>query len=99
MLSKNEEAVLVAALQGATRPARQWCAADAGYRDCSCPSAEQETWFTYSAGQPLFAQVLPNTSVEARPNGKPPGPGHGYGVHFPWPGPGVLPSAPPHLER
>ena len=41
----------------------------------------------------------PNPSVEARPNGKPPGPVHRYGVHFLWPGPGVLPSAPPHLQR
>jgi len=41
----------------------------------------------------------PNPSVEARPNGKPPGPGHRYAVHFLWPGPGVLPSAPPHLQR
>jgi len=41
----------------------------------------------------------PNPSVEARPNGKPPGPGQRYGVHFHWPGPGVLPSAPPHLQR
>jgi len=41
----------------------------------------------------------PNPSVEARPNGKPPSPGHRYGVHFLWPGLGVLPLAPPHLER
>ena len=41
----------------------------------------------------------PNPSVEARPNGKPPGPGQWYAVHFHRPGPGVLPSAPPHLKR
>ena len=38
-------------------------------------------------------------SVEARPNGGPPGPGRRYAVHFRQPGPGVPPSAPPHLER
>jgi len=41
----------------------------------------------------------PNTSVEARPNGGPPGPGWRYAVHFRHPGPGVPPLAPPHLER
>ena len=45
------------------------------------------------------ASRWPNPSVEARPNGKPPGPGHRYAVHYLWPGPGVLPSAPPHLQR
>jgi len=41
----------------------------------------------------------PNPSVEARPNGGPPGPGRRYAVHFRRPGPGVPPSAPPHLQR
>jgi hypothetical protein len=39
-----------------------------------------------------------NPSVEARPNGKPPGPRGSPGYH-PSRGPGALPSAPPHLER
>ena len=39
-----------------------------------------------------------NPSVEARPNGKPPGPPTGH-AHFPSGGPGGLPSVPPHLER
>ena len=36
----------------------------------------------------------PNPSVEARPNGGPPGPVWRYAVHFRQPGPGVLPSSP-----
>ena len=40
----------------------------------------------------------PNPSVEARPNGGPPGPPPGCAYH-PSGGPGVPPSAPPHLER
>jgi len=43
--------------------------------------------------------ALPNTSFEARPNGKPPSPGPRYAVHYLWPGLGVLPSVPPQLER
>ncbi len=41
---------------------------------------------------------MPNPSVEARPNGKPPGPVCGA-LYSPQPGPGALPSVPPHLER
>jgi len=55
--------------------------------------------FTYTRGTFKNPTPWPNPSVEARPNGKPPGPGHRYAVHYLWPGPGVLPSAPPHLER
>jgi len=44
------------------------------------------------------AAEAPNPSVEARPNGKPPGPAPGE-VHHPSAGPGVSPSVPPHLER
>ena len=43
--------------------------------------------------------VKPNPSLEARPNGRPPGPAGRYGVHFLPAGPGVLPSVPPQLER
>ena len=43
--------------------------------------------------------VLPNPSLEARPNGRPPGPGRWYAVHFHRPGPGVLPLVPPQLKR
>ena len=49
-------------------------------------------------GSPLRA-VLPNPSLEARPNGRPPGPGRRYAVHFRQPGSGVLPLVPPQLER
>jgi len=48
--------------------------------------------------QDLLQPVKPNPSVEARPNGKAPGPLPGA-VHHPSSGPGALPSAPPHLER
>ena len=44
-------------------------------------------------------EVVPNPSLEARPNGRPPGPGRRYAVHFRQPGPGVLPLVPPQLER
>jgi len=43
--------------------------------------------------------VMPNTSLEARPNGRPPGPAARYGVHFLSSGPGVLPLVPPQLKR
>ena len=43
--------------------------------------------------------VLPNPSLEARPNGRPPGPAWRYAVHFRQSGPGVLPLIPPQLER
>ena len=48
---------------------------------------------------PLPPTVMPNPSLEARPNGRPPGPGRRYAVHFRQPGPGVLPLVPPQLER
>ena len=48
---------------------------------------------------PFPHTVLPNPSLEARPNGRPPGPGRRYAVHFRQPGPGVLPLVPPQLER
>ena len=43
--------------------------------------------------------VMPNPSLEARPNGRPPGPAARYGVHFLSSGPGVLPLVPPQLKR
>ena len=75
-------------------------AADAGYRDCSCRSAERQAESLAYKCNPVMPRTLtPNPSFKARPNGKPPGPGRWYGVHFHRPGPGVLPSAPPQLER
>ena len=47
---------------------------------------------------PVTAPVLPNPSLEARPNIKTPGPRGGL-AHFPPRGPGVLLSVPPQLER
>ena len=47
---------------------------------------------------PLPPTVMPNTSLEARPNIKTPGPRSGL-AHFPPHGPGVLLSVPPQLER
>ena len=49
--------------------------------------------------QLALGRVRPNPSLEARPNGRPPGPGRRYAVHFRQPGPGVLPLVPPQLER
>ena len=43
-------------------------------------------------------RATPNPSVEARPNGGPPGPPSGV-VYHPPVGPGVPPLGPPHLER
>ena len=47
---------------------------------------------------PLPHTVLPNPSLEARPNIKTPGPRSGL-AHFPPRGPGVLLLVPPQLER
>ena len=47
---------------------------------------------------PFPHTVLPNPSLEARPNIKTPGPRSGL-AHFPPHGPGVLLSVPPQLER
>ena len=46
----------------------------------------------------LSYAVMPNPSLEARPNSKTPGPRGGL-AHFPPRGPGVLLSVPPQLER
>jgi hypothetical protein len=46
----------------------------------------------------VLPRVWPNLSVEARPNGKPPGPRNGL-AHHPSRGPGVSPPVPPHLKR
>ena len=47
---------------------------------------------------PLLPTVMPNPSLEARPNIKTPGPRGGL-AHFPPRGPGILLSVPPQLER
>ena len=47
---------------------------------------------------PVTAPVMPNPSLEARPNIKTPGPRSGL-AHFPLRGPAVLLSVPPQLER
>ena len=51
-----------------------------------------------TGANPHRKAALPNPSVEARPNGGPPGPPSAFVYHAPV-GPGVPPSAPPHLER
>ena len=48
--------------------------------------------------QRSYGAVLPNPSLEARPNIKTPGPRSGL-AHFPPRGPGVLLLVPPQLER
>ena len=65
-------------LQGAERHAMSFAgAADAGYRDCSCRSAEREAEWRAQQREPcrMPSALTPNPSFEARPNGKPPGPG------------------------
>jgi hypothetical protein len=52
----------------------------------------------YSSRASTPSTVRPNPSVEARPNGKTPGPAPGV-VYHPSAGPGASPSVPPHLER
>ena len=47
---------------------------------------------------PIPPAVMPNPSLEARPNIKTPGP-RGGRAHFPPRGPGALLSVPPQLER
>ena len=84
-------------MQGAERHAKpQARAADAEYRDCSCPSAEREAQLSARKVMQAVAlsPVLPNPSLKRSANGRPPGPVWRYAVHFRQPGPGVLPLAP-----
>ena len=85
------------ALQAAQRHAKTLAgAADAEYRDCSCCGAQREAQSLackYNLGW-LPCALMPNPSLEARPNGMPPGPGRRYAIHFRQPGPGVPPSVP-----
>ena len=60
------------------------------------PSVVTGPWQAHHPRSPLA--VLPNPSLEARPNIKTPGPRSGL-AHFPPRGPGVLLSVPPQLER
>ena len=67
-------------------------------------TAAEAAWSTHNAQghAPLGcapARAWPNTSVNLRANGMPPGPSRRYGVHFPRLGPGVTPSSPGYLER
>ena len=75
---------------------------------CSSCLSWQLLWFSWRSatqreslrvGAWATAMAAPNTSLEPRPNGGPPGPGWRYAVHFRQPGPGVPPSAPSQLER
>ena len=71
--------------QGAERHAGSATgAADADYRDCSCRSARREAeWSAYKNSPSLTMHtVLPNTSLNLRANGMPPGPRHSAGVHY-----------------
>ena len=61
------------------------------FTELSCPSGTLHA-------VPLLHAVLPNPSLEARPNINTPGPRSGL-AQFPPRGPGVLPSVPPQLER
>ena len=61
------------------------------------PNRVKVAFGTGKEGSPLCA-VLPNPSLEARPNSKTPGPRSGAG-YYPHRGPGVLLLVPPQLER
>ena len=71
-------------------------AADAGYRDCSCPGAEleAESHVCKCTLVCLPCALMPNPSLKRSANGRPPAPGLRYAVHFLSPGAGVLPSSP-----
>ena len=88
-------------LQGAQRHAKSLIgAADAEYRDCSCGGEQREAeWLPCKYKSVLVPHaVLPNPSLEARPNIKTPGPRSGAS-YYPHRRPGVLLSVPPQLER
>ena len=62
------------------------------------PGSRRENTTASPSSVALSYAVLPNPSLEARPNIKTPGPRSGL-AHFPPRGPGVLLSVPPQLER
>ena len=62
------------------------------------PGGRRENTIASPSSVALSYAVLPNPSLEARPNIKTPGP-RGGRAHFPPRGPGVLLSVPPQLER
>ena len=62
------------------------------------PGSRKENAIASPSSVALSYAVLPNPSLEARPNIKTPGPRIGL-AHFPPRGPGVLLSVPPQLER
>ena len=80
---------------------RRWrrddCHHAGGSRRVSLRQRRQRNLGARKAGT-LLCPVLPNPSLEARPNIKTPGPRNGL-AHFPPRGPGVLLSVPPQLER
>ena len=67
-------------------------------QSCSLGTVVQAAGKAQTPGRLQRHQPRPNPSLEARPNGKPPGPAPGCAYH-PSAGPGVLPSVPPQLER
>ena len=74
-----------------------WVASKTSYAPARFGSRGEKT----GANPPSVAlsyAVLPNPSLEARPNIKTPGPRSGL-AHFPPRGPGVLLPVPPQLER
>ena len=64
----------------------------------SPPGSRRENTIASPRSVALSYAVLPNPSLEARPNIKTPGP-RGGRAHFPPRGPGVLLSVTPQLER
>ena len=71
-------------LQRAERHANSLAgAAEADHRECSCPGAKREAEWSAQEITPALALqlVLPNTSLNLRANGMPPGSRHRAGVH------------------
>jgi len=68
------------------------------WQSCSLGTVIQAAGKAQTQGCLQRHQPRPNPSLEARPNGKPPGPPPGF-VYHPSGGPGALPSVPPQLER
>ena len=68
------------------------------WQSCSLGTVIQAAGKAQTPGCLQRHKPRPNPSLEARPNGKPPGPLPGCAYH-PSSGPGALPSFPPQLER
>ena len=84
------------AMQGAERHAKLLaCAADAGYRDCSCRGGRREAESLpckKHTGRPVVPTLMPNPSLKRTPNGIAFWPRTGCRAHFPVRGQNTMPS-------